>query len=89
MLASDMPLADVAKYWKRPEAELESLRDIIKEGFTITAVTSGERGEPTLIFDGRGRLTLDRSTVPQFVKAFGKDITKWVGREVAIIPQSY
>jgi hypothetical protein len=88
MLAGDMPIAEVAKYWKRTEAELELIRDAVRDSFTITAVTVGERGKPTLIFADRGRLTLSTREAQRFAKTFGKDVSSWIGQEISIIPQS-
>jgi hypothetical protein len=68
-------------------ADLEVLRDSIQGSYTITAVTVGERGKPTLIFGDRGRLTLSTREARRFTKTLGKDITSWVGQEIDITPQ--
>ena len=63
------------------------ITELYRDLFTITAVTVGGRGAPTLIFGERGRLVLNAAEIPLLTKTFGKNINGWVGRVIAVIPQ--
>jgi hypothetical protein len=63
------------------------LKELFRNMFTITAVTVGGRGAPTLIFGERGRLVLNAAEIPLLTKTFGKNINGWIGREIAVTPQ--